>query len=305
MIQSCAPIALFVYNRPEHTMRTLTALAANELAAKSDLFVFSDGPRNEQVADGVRRVRELAGTISGFRSVTVVERQENFGLSRSVISGVTDLVEKYGRVVVLEDDLVISPYFLRYMNDALELYANDERVISVHGYVYPVQGELPETFFLRGADCWGWGTWKRGWDLFETDGARLLKELKKRRLTREFDFDNSYPYTRMLERQVRGENDSWAIRWYASAFLGGKLTLYPGRSLVQNIGNDASGTHSGRYDHFHVALTDMPVKLDTIAIEASGSATREVADFFRSLKPSFWQKQLNSVKKRCSLFFRA
>jgi hypothetical protein len=299
-----APIALFTYNRPDHTAKTIAALAANELAADSDLFVFSDAPRNAQAVEGVQRVRELVRAIVGFRSVTVIERQENFGLSRSIISGVTDLVARYGRVIVLEDDLVTAPFFLRYMNDALERYAEDDRVVSVHGYIYPVQGELPEAFFLRGADCWGWGTWKRGWDLFEEDGAKLLHEIRKRRLTRDFDFDNSYPYTRMLQRQVRGENDSWAIRWYASAFLEGKLTLYPGRSLVQNIGNDASGTHSGNYDHFHVVLADSPVKLDDMPIEVSGNATKRVADFFRALKPTFWQKQLNSVRKRWNRIVR-
>lgn len=299
-----APIALFTYNRPDHTARTIAALAANELAIKSDLVIFSDAPRNARVAEGVRQVREIIAHVSGFRSIKVVEREANLGLSRSIISGVTDLVARYGRVIVLEDDLVTSPFFLRYMNDALELYADDDRVISVHGYIYPVLNQLPETFFLRGADCWGWATWKRGWDLFESNGAKLLHELRVRRLTCEFDFNDSYSYTKMLVRQIRGENDSWAIRWYASAFLNDRLTLYPGRSLVQNIGNDASGTHSGTCDHFHVNITGTPVVLSEIPVEASYEATRAVAEYFRSLKPTFWQKQVNSVQKRWNRIFK-
>ena len=127
------------------------------------------------------------------------------------------------KVIVLEDDLVTSPHFLQYMNDGLGIYERDDRVISIHGYSYPVHGKLPETFFLRGADCLGWATWKRGWDLFEDDGQRLLNELERRNLTRSFDFDGSYPYTQMLRDQIAGSNSSWAVRWYASAFLRDKL----------------------------------------------------------------------------------
>jgi hypothetical protein len=218
-------------------------LKANPLAAQSDLFVFSDGPKNADAAAGVAQVRELLKGLTGFRSVTVAERERNFGLAASIISGVTDIVSRHGAVIVLEDDLVTSPHFLRYMNDALELYRDREEVASIHGYIYPVEGALPETFFLRGADCWGWATWKRAWELFEPDGAKLLARLRDGKLTKAFDRDGSYEYTRMLEDQISGRNDSWAVRWYASAFLADRLTLYPGRSLVQNIGMDALGTH--------------------------------------------------------------
>jgi hypothetical protein len=235
-------------------------LKANPLAAQSDLFVFSDGPKNADAAAGVAQVRELLKGLTGFRSVTVAERERNFGLAASIISGVTDIVSRHGAVIVLEDDLVTSPHFLRYMNDALELYRDREEVASIHGYIYPVEGALPETFFLRGADCWGWATWKRAWELFEPDGAKLLARLRDGKLTKAFDRDGSYEYTRMLEDQISGRNDSWAVRWYASAFLADRLTLYPGRSLVQNIGMDALGTHCDVRRRSHPPVSGPPAR---------------------------------------------
>jgi GT2 family glycosyltransferase len=192
------PIALFVYNRLWHTQQTVEALKKNKLAAESELFVFSDGARTGADKEKIRAVREYLKTVNGFKKVTVIEWNRNLGLAQSIISGVTQIVNRYGRIIVLEDDIVTSPYFLRFMNEALEFYKDEEKVISIHGYIYPVKAKLPETFFLRGADCWGWATWKRGWELFEPDGRKLLNELKAKKLTRRFDFDGAYSYTGML-----------------------------------------------------------------------------------------------------------
>src|SRR5258706_1453376 len=204
-----APIALFVYNRPRHLERVLEGLRRNPEVAASELFIFSDGSRDPAAAPLVDEVRRIARATTGFHSVKIVERQENFGLARSIVSGVSDLTDRFGRVVVLEDDLLPSTGFLRYVNDALNEYQDDTRVVGVHAYVYPVKEALPETFFLRGADCWGWATWARGWEVFEPDGRRLLDELRARKLGHAFDLDGSYPYMRMLEDQIAGRNDSW------------------------------------------------------------------------------------------------
>ena len=190
-----APIVLFTYNRPWHTRQTIAALQKNELADRSDLFIYSDGFKEDQAKIKVKEVRNYIHTIDGFKTVTIRERGENMGLADSVIDGVKAVVNECGRVVVLEDDIVTSPFFLRYMNDALKLYEHEEKVISIHGYIYPVSGKLPPTFFIRGADCWGWATWKRGWDLFEGDGQKLLNELEEKRLERLFDFNETYGYT--------------------------------------------------------------------------------------------------------------
>lgn len=243
-----APIALFCYARKDHLEKVIDSLLKNQEASNTDLIVFSDGSKNNTRLK-VQEVREYVRTISGFKSLRVVEREKNYGLAKNIISGVTEIVSQYGRIIVLEDDIVISPFFLEYMNFSLDRYENNEEVISIHGYVYPIKG-LPDFFFVKGADCWGWATWKRGWDLFEKDGTKLLSELKKRKLCREFDFNYSYPYTSMLEGQIKGTNDSWAIRWYASAFLKNKYTLYPGKSYVENIGFDGTGTHCSVAESF-------------------------------------------------------
>lgn len=274
------PIALFVYNRPEHTKKTVEALLKNILASESELFIFSDGYKNESDKNAVMEVRKFIKTISGFKSIQIIERPENWGLAKSIISGVTEIVNKHGRIIVLEDDLVTSPYFLKYMNEALDMYENEELVISVHGYIYPVKEILPETFFLRGADCWGWATWKRGWGLFESDGQKLLGELVARKLTKKFDLDDVYPYTQMLKGQIEGLNDSWAIRWYASAFLKDKLTLYPGRTLVSNIGFDDSGTHAGKVINFEDKIFDRPLVLERIPIVENNEALESIKKYF-------------------------
>jgi hypothetical protein len=292
-----APIALFTYNRLWHTQQTIAALQNNGLATASDLFIFSDGHKSEAEREQVQSVREYLNTITGFKNVSIIEQQKNLGLAQSIITGVTDIVQKYGRIIVVEDDIVTSPYFLRYMNDALEFYQDEEKVISIHGYVYPFKSQLPDSFFLKGADCWGWATWRRGWNLFEPDGQKLLKELRERGLTDRFDFHGAYPYTKTLEEQINGENDSWAIRWYASAFLEGKLTLYPGKSLAKNIGNDNSGTHCNTSDAFDTEVSREPVRIAPVALEENQVAWKAFGDFFLSLKPTLLQRVRNRMDR--------
>lgn len=282
-ISRLAPITLFVYNRLAHTRKTIEALQKNELAIESNLIIFSDGfKKSPESQASVLVVREYLKTINGFKSIKIIERSENLGLAKSIISGVTEIVNQYNKIIVLEDDLITSPYFLRYMNDALKLYENQEEVISIHAYIYPVKHFLPETFFIKGADCWGWATWKRGWDLFEADGRKLLNELKAKKLTKEFDLNGSYPYTQMLKGQIKGLNNSWAVRWYASAFLKNKLTLYPGHSLISNSGFDDSGTHTGKTDAFYTSAYDQPIKITEIPIVEDKEARLTIIKFFKS-----------------------
>jgi len=287
-----APIALFTYARPAHTARTVDALLRNELAAESDLVIFSDAARSPAHEPQVAQVRALLANIRGFRSVAIHHRPQNLGLSRSIIGGVGQVLQEHDRVVVLEDDMVTSQHFLRYMNDGLERFASDERVISVHGYVYPVRRLLPEAFFLPGADCWGWGTWRRGWRVFNADGQALLDELARRNLLHAFDFNGTHPYSDMLRSQIAGKNDSWAIRWYASAFLASKLTLYPGRSLVHNIGNDGSGTHAGNSAMHDTDLSSTAIDLRHVPVEASRQAQAAFEAYFRRSGGGFLKRAL-------------
>lgn len=292
---NCAPVALFVYNRPGHTRQTVQALQANAGASETPLYVFSDAPKDVAASKAVEDVRLFLREITGFKSVSIIERETNFGLARSIIDGVSQVCGEHGRVIVLEDDLVTSPYFLKYMNKGLEKYQDEQRVISIHGYVYPVGEALPETFFLKGADCWGWATWKRGWNLFDPDGQKLLAELEHRKLTHLFDFDGSYPYTRMLRNRIAGKNNSWAILWYASAFLLDKLTLYPGHSLVHNIGLDGSGAHCSPEESFSSEIGEVPVTLGNISIEECVVARQQFAGFFKQTRSWLTVKAANKV----------
>lgn len=296
-----APIVLFTYARPEHTRRTVAALQKNVLSGDSDLIVFSDAARTPEKEIAVGEVRSYLAKISGFRSVSIRLRQQNFGLAKSIIEGVTEVLNSQGRAIVLEDDMVTSQHFLTYMNEALEQYADDERVASIHGYVYPVNQVLPEAFFLPGADCWGWATWRRAWVCFNPDGQYLLNELRRRKLIKSFNLNGAYPYSKMLENQINGVNDSWAIRWHASTFLADKLTLYPGRSLVQNIGNDSSGIHCGGDNCFDVELNEAPVDLEGVIVQVSLEGTKAFEAFFRKSKVSVFQRILHKIYRTLRL----
>lgn len=290
-----SPITLFTYARPDHARRTVEALLKNHQAASHDLIVFSDAARTPEKQSAVAEVRAYLETITGFRSVTIHRRPHNFGLAKSIIEGVTQVLSDNERIIVLEDDMVTSSNFLSYINGALDKYANDERVISIHGYVYPVEQVLDEAFFLLGADCWGWATWRRGWAHFNPDGQYLLDELKRRQLIPTFDFNGTYSFSEMLAGQIKGTNDSWAVRWHASAFLADKLTLYPGRSLVHNIGNDNSGTHCGNSAVHDIELSRTPINLNNIEVKPSEEAHHAFKLFFRKIRGGFWRRLVRRI----------
>lgn len=277
-----APIILFVYNRLAHTQQVIAALKENMLSAESELYIYSDAAKNADAIPLVNALRSYLTTITGFKSVHICLRETNLGVDENTILGVTEVINKHGKAIVLEDDLVTSPWFLKFMNEALDFYENKDEVASIHGYVYPIAQGLKEVFFIKGADCWGWATWKRAWNLFEHDGAKLLEKILTQGLQKEFDFDNTYPYVKALEQQATGNTTHWDIRWYASMFIAEKLTLYPGQSLVKNIGHDASGTHCGESNSYDVTLSLSPLAVETEII-ADPEAYRAFADFLRNL----------------------
>lgn len=296
-MQFPAPIALFAYNRPWHVRQTVDALRGNEGAAESDLIVFCDGARDSSAAADVEAVRAFVRSIAGFRSVRVVERGENLGLAASIVDGVTEVCGAHGRVIVLEDDLVTSRYFLRYMNDALDMYHGDPVVGSIHGYWYPVERRVPETFFLRGASCWGWATWARAWQKFEPDGSKSLEALRQANLTRSFDLDGAIAYTKMLKDQIAGRNNSWAIRWHASMYLAQSLQLSPGRSLVRNVGFDGSGTHCDASDAYNVQLAEHPIALERIALQECNDARSALIDYYRATRRTIPSRALSRLRR--------
>lgn len=242
-----APIVLFVYNRPEHTRRTLAALAANSLASESKLHILSDGPKDDHrdrlLVDEVREVIERAHWPG---CIEVQKRQRNIGLAASIRSAIDSIVKTHDRVIVLEDDIETSTGFLAYMNEALGVYAEDRRVMNVSGWIPETsyQALLPSTFFLQTMSCWGWATWRRAWQLARWDAKDLLHEIERNPGgTHRFDLDGSYPFTEHLQRNISGELDTWAIYWAASCYVLNGVSLFPHRSLVVNTGFDGSGRH--------------------------------------------------------------
>lgn len=254
-----APIALFVYNRPEHTRKVLSSIQLNKEAKESDLYVFIDGPRNTEDKRKIKEVRNIIENNHSCRSIKIVQGHENRGCPAQMIDGITEVCNLHGRAIIIEDDDYISPFFLEYVNRGLDIYEHEDLAMSICGYMYPVGRLSMQSAFMRGCGNWGWGTWKRAWDHFQPDGKKLLDEIIRRKLAYEFNYKGTDYKLRMLKRQIKGEIQSFAIRWYASCFLRGGLTLYPGKSLVQNIGFDNSGTNTYRSTKYDTELSMQPV----------------------------------------------
>lgn len=292
-----APIALFAYNRPDHAQRTVEALRCNHGAAETDIFIFCDGPKSDAVAPAVEEVRRRMRQVIGFKSVTLIEHEENLGLANSIIAGVTQVCNEFGRIIVVEDDLVTSPQFLSFMNAALDLYENEEAVGSIHGYWYPVDRPMHNTFFLRGASCWGWATWSRAWSSFEHDGSKSLARLENENLCRQFDLDGSIAYTQMLRDQIAGKNNSWAIRWHATMFLENRLQLSPPESLVRNTGFDGSGAHCTQSNSYAVDVAQRPINLKKQALKESAEARSALIRYYRKTRGSLPARAIGKLRR--------
>lgn len=301
-MQNFAPIALFVYNRPEHTRRTIKFLQQNLLADESRLFIFSDAAKDSSQQVFVNEVRDIIKQVDGFKSVVLIERETNLGLAESIIDGVSMLVSEYGKVIVFEDDLISSAYTLQYFNDALIRYQNEEKVMHIGAYMYPLKAEnLPETFLYRAATSWGWATWDRAWKDFEPDINKIIDRFdRKKRL--EFSIDGTMNFWKQIIEFKSGRNNSWAIRWYASIFLKGGLTLNPSKSLINNIGHDGSGIHSGLNDIYHVIINPVPVTSFPEKIEENEEAYLAIKEFLKTRKGSLWQRILRFVKQKIKGF---
>lgn len=294
---SYSPILLFVYNRPPHTRQLIESLQTNKEAAESPLIIYSDAARDDAARAAVEEVRQFIHSISGFGSVEIIERTENWGLARNIIDGVSTQIERYGRVIVLEDDLLVAPYFLRFMNDALDLYEDEPRIGHIQACDFTQDATLPDTFLIKWTGSWGWATWKRAWKHFNPDGKALLQQLEERKLTRTFDFNGTYRFTRMLRRQTEGKNNSWAIRWNASLFLADILSLNVGRSLVQNNGFDGTGTNCGGGGLYNSTLWLKPLPIErNIPIEENQEARRCFARYYHRTN-NFWAKAIRRIKR--------
>ena len=294
---SLAPILLFVYNRPDHARRAIESLRANTLAAQSELFIYADAAAKPEASEAVDEVRTLISHVEGFAAVHTVVRERNWGLAANVIDGVTALTRRYGRVIVVEDDLVVAPYFLQFMNDALDMYADEPRVGHIQACDFTQDASLPDTFLILFTGSWGWATWERAWRHFNPDGRALLHQLQSRGLCRRFDFNGRYRFTRMLRRQIEGKNNSWAIRWNASLFLAGILSLNVGRSLVRNTGFDGSGTHSRAGDPYASQLYMQRLPVVHIEPIEENMQARQALERYYARTNSLWARARRRLKQ--------
>jgi len=298
-MRNLAPIVLFVYNRPWHTRQTIEALRENIFAEESELFIFSDGPKDKDSEDKVREVRNYIKSIDGFRKVEIIERNRNLGLAANIIDGVTRLVNEYGKVIVLEDDIVTSPYFLKLMNEALEFYKDNEKVMHISGYICPIDNKgLPDFFFLKPTSCWGWATWKRAWKHFKKD-CDFFMNIFNKEMIRDFNLNNSYDYWSQIIANKKGKINTWAIFWYASVYIRGGLSLHPKVSFINNIGHDGSGVHCGRNERFSWKSLNTSSNFSFPEIvEEHLEARKRLEVFFKGLKEPLWKRIWRKIKNK-------
>lgn len=279
-----SPIALFVYNRPWHTRQTLEALSRNILADKSKLYIYADGAKENATEEQIQKIKEVRKLLREKKwcgEVEIIERDRNLGLANSVITGVTEIVNKFGKIIVLEDDLVTSAGFLRYMNDALNLYENEEKVMHISGFSEPIGKTLPVNYFISFTSCWGWGTWEKSWKRLNTSSDFLLKNIEKIGV---FDFNLGVPHYEMLQETRFNPNFSWAILWHASVFINNGLCLHPHKSLVRNIGNDGSGVNCGNNRISSNRQLAEFVEMESIPLEVSDKTKKEIIKFYNKKK---------------------
>lgn len=293
-----APVVLFVYNRVTHTRETVSSLNLSTISPQTDLIVFSDAPKNEKAKSQVKEVRDYLKTIEGFKSVKIIEREHNWGLAASIIDGVTEVVNEYGRVIVLEDDIVTSPAFLKYMNQALDFYAEKKDVWHISGWSYPIESEgLGDAFLWRGMNCWGWATWSDRWKHFKKDPEGLIKNWTSDD-KKAFDLGGTGVFWSQVLGNAAGKLNTWAIFWYATIFQNKGLCLNPTVSYVDNIGHDGSGVHCGNdTSHLSAELCQKEsINLPTDIFESKLAVSR-IIKFYRKNTIPLYKRALNKISR--------
>ncbi len=263
-MQELAPIILSVYNRPWHTKKTIEALKNNELAGESDLFIFADNTVDDKNKESVDAVRSYVKTIDGFKTVNIVGRETNFGLAKNVISGVTEVIDRYSKVIVLEDDIVCARTYLSYMNKLLSYYQYNKKIYSVTGYTYPIKIPVNykyDVYFSPRASSWGWGTWKDRWETVDWEVKDYVNFIKNPKRIKSFNAGGD-DLTKMLKEQMNGKIDSWSIIWSYAHFKNNSYCVFPTKSRLKNIGADRSGIHTNKTKKFDVELYEEETELN-------------------------------------------
>lgn len=297
MMPDLAPIVFFTYNRPNHTRKSLLALSENTLAPDSKLYIFCDGTPASTSEENIKNnnlVKKVIREKNWCGKVEIIESSFNKGLAKSVIEGIEEILNKYGKIIVLEDDLITSTYFLEYMNKGLVLYENDPKVAQISGFTYapPSLLDTKSSFFLPLTTTWGWATWKRVWEIcdFECKDYTLLKQDEK--LAYQFNYNNSYNFKKMFVQQMESNKvSSWGIRFYWNIFKQQSVVLYPEKSLVKNIGWDNSGKHNDSYEIYPVKDWNPQYKVKNYPINSM-------------LEIKFEKEVQTYIKKRTSFFLK-
>lgn len=298
---NCSPVVLFVYGRPLHTKRVLAALRKCKLAQRTDLIVYSDAARSAEDESSVREVRKIVNVISGFSSVSIVMRENNYGLAENIIDGVTSVVSRYGRVIVLEDDIMVAPTFLQFMNDALNRYKYEPKVWHVSGWNYPISGKgVDDAFFWRVMNCWGWATWSDRWVNFNKSPSALI-ELFTGSQIKKFNLDGKYDFWCQVTGNNEGHISTWAVFWYATIFIERGYCLNVTNSQVENIGFDGSGEHCGNEPFVVVKFNPKTVKVWPRDVATHELAVERIKAFYKGRRTSFSRRILRGLRR---VFFR-
>lgn len=301
MALKLAPIVLFVYNRPYHTKKTVEALKKNRLSEESELIIYSDAAKNEEAQVPVNEVRSYIKTIFGFKKITIIEREDNWGLANSILDGVSSIINKYEKLIVLEDDLVTSTSFLKFMNDGLNTFENREDIFSITGFNFPeTQLKIPnnykdEIYLSYRCMSWGWATWNDRWNKVDWDMKDFDKFSSDASKIKLFNRggDDLFP---MLKSQLDGKIDSWAIRFCFGHFVNNAYCVYPVKSLINNEGFDGSGVHCG-VDKSNKFKNDLLEDKD-LEINRNVLLNKEIIDkFYLINKKSFLRRIKNLIRR--------
>lgn len=256
-INGYAPIVLFTYNRLDHTKQTIEKLKNNYGAKQSNLYIISDGFKNHEDKEAVEQVRNYIDTTTGFKNIKIIKRKNNYGLGRNIISGISHILKNYESVIVLEDDIITSKFFLTYMNLALQKYKSEPKVMSISGYISPIKKEgLDDYFFMPWFECWGWATWKDRWAYFERTPKRLITN-SEYSLIKRVNVNGSAPdlWNQVIDN-YKNIKYTWAIFNHISICKNEGLVLYPKYSLCKNIGFDGSGDNCDRSNDYDTTIDE-------------------------------------------------
>ena len=290
-----SPVILFVYNRPNHLKKTLSFLKKNSETKKSFIYIFSDGYKNNDSMDQkkVEQVRDIIKKINFFKKKFIFERKKNIGLRNNIIRGINLAFKNNSKLIILEDDILVSRYFLKFMNESLTKYYKNNKVWHISGWNYDINEVTisDDVFFIKNMNCWGWGTWKNRWNKINLKSEKLIRKFSKSDKYR-FNLDNSFENFSQIIRNYESKKSTWAIFWNATIYLNNGLCLNPLKSLTSNIGQDESGTNTTNTQLVNEKINNNKNFKYPNIISENIQIRKKIIEFLRNKKENFFQKIL-------------